>query len=133
MDNHLFNEESYLKMVKLLKIDSRSDAREDLVLIQDILASFHRYVDAVVKGELELSIIDSSDGSQWRNAISQYDQSRHSAHELAIQNVRLLNRLAQNYGIGAVYLGDPDQRHQVAAFCLQVDQFFFQNRRMKLS
>ena len=133
MENRLFNEEPYLQMVKMLKADPRSDAKDDLALIDDIMASFHRYVGAVVKGELELSMTDQTDGSLWRETISQYDQSRYSAHELAIQNTRLLNRLAQNYGLKAVYLGDPDQRHQVAAFCLEVDQFFFQNRRIKLS
>ena len=133
MDNQLFNEASYLQMIKLLKADSRSDAQDDLALIRDIMLSFHNYVDVVVRGELKLSFADSSDGALWREAVSQYDQSRHLAHELAIQNARLLNRLAQNYGLEAVYLGDPDQRHQVAAFCLEVDQFFFQNRRMKLS
>ena len=133
MDNQLFNEASYLQMLKMLKADSRSDAQDDLALIRDIMLSFHNYVDVVARGELKLSFADSSDGALWRDTVSQYDQSRHLAHELAIQNARLLNRLAQNYGLEAVYLGDPDQRHQVAAFCLEVDQFFFQNRRMKLS
>ncbi|MBR1710995.1 MAG: DUF3232 domain-containing protein [Clostridia bacterium] len=133
MKNQLFNEDSYLRLIKILKSSADPDARDDLSLVQDILISFHRYVDAVVRGEQGLSAIDNSDGTVWRDAVSQYDQSRHSAHELAIQNARLINRLADNYKVDPVYLGDLDQRHQVADFCLEADQFFFRNRRMKLS
>lgn len=133
MENQLFNEEAYQNLIRSIRASGTPDSQEDLSLVQDIMISFHRYVDTVVRGELELTTVDSSEGPSWREAVSQYDQSRHSAHELAIQNARLINRLADNYHTEAIYLGDLNQRHQVASFCLEADRFFFQNRRMKLS
>ena len=73
------------------------------------------------------------DGQEYRDAVSQYDGDRHSAHERAISNVKLLNRLADREELSPVFTGDETQRHQVADFCLELDQYLFQNRRMKLS
>ena len=91
-------------------------------------------IDTVVTGETKLLLQGSSlDGQEYRDAITQYDGDRHSAHEKAIGDAKLVNRLAAREGLPPIFTGDETQRHQIADFCLELDQYFFQNRRMKLS
>ena len=98
------------------------------------MQAFHNYVNTVVDGEMKLLLQGSSlDGQEYRDAITQYDGDRHSAHEKAIGDAKLVNRLAAREGLPPIFTGDDTQRHQVADFCLELDQYFFQNRRMKLS
>ena len=98
------------------------------------MEAFHRYVDIVVTGETKLLLQGSSlDSQEYRDAITQYDGDRHSAHEKAIGDAKLVNRLAAREGLPPIFTGDDAQRHQVADFCLELDQYFFQNRRMKQS
>ena len=112
---------------------SDPDSRENKEDLENILCSFHAYVDAVVCGETDLLFFDPTDGQTYRDQVMKYDQNRHGCHETSIINVRVLNRLAARHGIPPVFTGDDTQRHQVAAFCLELDQYFFMNRRMKLS
>ena len=98
------------------------------------MESFHSYVHTVVKNETKFLLQSGNlEGQEYRDAIAQYDGNRHSAHERAISDVMLLNRLAAREGLPPIFTGDDTQRHQVADFCLELDQYFFQNRRIKLS
>ena len=98
------------------------------------MEAFHRYVDTVVTGETKLLLQGSNlDGQEYRDAITSYDGDRHSAHEKAIGDAKLINRLAAREGLPPIFTGDETQRHQIADFCLELDQYLFQNRRMKLS
>lgn len=98
------------------------------------MESFHNYVSTVIKGETRLLLQGSDlDGQEYRDAITQYDGDRHSAHEKAISDVKLLNRLSSRNGLSLVFTGDDTQRHQLADFCLELDQYLFRNRRMRLS
>lgn len=108
-------------------IDSRT-------IVSKYATTFHNYVKTVVDGEMKLLIQGSSlEGQEYRDAIAQYDGNRHSAHERAISDVKVLNRLAAREGLSPVFTGDDTQRHQVADFCLELEEHLFQNRRMKLS
>ncbi len=69
----------------------------------------------------------SSTGGRGRLSLS------NSAHEKAIGDAKLVNRLAAREGLPPIFTGDETQRHQIADFCLELDQYLFQNRRMKLS
>lgn len=109
-------------------------AKDDLDTVEKAMQSFHNYVNTVVGGEMKLLIQGSSlEGQEYRDAIAQYDGNRHSAHEKAIGNAKLVNRLAAREGLPPIFTGDENQRHQVADFCLELDWYLFQNRRMKLS
>ena len=98
------------------------------------MEAFHRYVDTVVTGETKLLLqCNNLDGQEYRDAIRSYDEDRHSAHDKAIGDAILVNRLATRNGLQPVFTGDETQRHQIAEFCLELDQYLFQNRRMILS
>ena len=57
--------------------------------------------------------------------------TRHDAHEAAIENVCLVNRVAELYGAGPLFTGDDQNRPEVADFALDVVVQIFQNRIMK--
>lgn len=78
------------------------------------------------------SVSNISNGAfGYREMITRYDRRRHDAHEEAIANVRLVNRLAEMYGVAQLFTGDDQERLQVADFCLDVTVQIFQNRMMQ--
>lgn len=134
MDMQFFDENALKALIRRFSTSSDPYAREDLDTVEKAMQAFHNYINTVVDGEMKLLIQGGSlEGQEYRDAIAQYDGNRHSAHERAISDVMLLNRLAAREGLPPIFTGDDTQRHQVADFCLELDQYFFQNRRMKLS
>ena len=134
MDNNYLNETALKELIRLLSFSNDPYAHDDLSIVKDAMESFHNYVSTVIKGETRLLLQGSDlDGQEYRDAITQYDGDRHSAHEKAISDVKLLNRLSSRNGLSLVFTGDDTQRHQLADFCLELDQYLFRNRRMRLS
>ncbi len=133
MEKNYLDGASLKKLIHKVTTGIDPESRENQALLGGILPSFHAYVDAVVLGETELLLNPGADGKAYREMVTRYDQARHSCHETAIINVRVLNRLAELYELPPVFLGDSGQRHQVAAFCQELDAYLFANRRMKLS
>jgi len=135
MKAQYLDENALKALINRVSTSSDPNARDDLEIVNKAIESFHNYVNAVVRGERDLLIQCSSlEGQAYRDAISSYDECRHVAHETAIFNVKLLNRLAtQQYNMQPIFTGDDSQRHQVADFCLELDQYLFMNRRIKLS
>ena len=134
MEKQFLNESALKDLIRRLSTSNDPDDRDDFDIVTKAMEAFHNYVDTVVKGETNLLLQGSNlDGQEYRDAITNYDGDRHSAHEKAIGDAKLLNRLAAREGLPPIFTGDETQRHQVADFCLELDQYFFQNRRMKLS
>ncbi len=134
MENNYLNEESLQELLRKVIMGTDSQNKDDQEILNDAIVSFHAYVDTVVHGEIGIQMAGHAlEGQAYRDMISQYDQDRHNSHETAIVNVRVLNRIAILYGLGPVFTGDDTERHQIADFCLEIDQYFFRNRRMKLS
>ena len=134
MDKKYLNEAALKDLIRRLSTSNDPDDREDFDIVAKAMEAFHRYVDTVVTGETKLLLQGSSlDSQEYRDAITQYDGDQHSAHEKAIGDAKLVNRLAAREGLPPIFTGDETQRHQIADFCLELDQYLFQNRRMKLS
>ena len=134
MDMQFFDENALKALIRRFSTSSDPYAREDLDTVEKAMQAFHNYIHTVVDGEMKLLIQGSSlDGQEYRDAITKYDGDRHSAHEKAIGDAMLVNRLATRNGLQPVFTGDETQRHQIADFCLELDRYLFQNRRMKLS
>ena len=134
METRFLDESSLKELIRRLSAGSGPDAREDLDIVAEAMEAFHKYVNAVVVGETNLLFQGNTlEGREYRDAVSRYDGTRHSAHEKAINDAKLINRLAAREGLSPVFTGDDTQRHQIADFCLELDQYLFRNRRMKLS
>ena len=134
MENRFLNETALKELIQKKAADPSADAQDDLKDILDAIKGFHSYVDTVVTKEAELMIEGSSlQGQEYQDKVSRYDQDRHGKHEDAIIGAKVINRIASLCGVDPVFTGDDTQRHQVADFCLELDQYLFRNRRMKLS
>ena len=133
MRKQYLDESALKELVSGITAGIGNQCQDDREALNDILLSFHAYLDTVVRGEAELLMNPHAEGGAYRDLASRYDLERHACHETAIVNVRVLNRLASLYGVSPVFTGDSTQRHQVAEFCLELEQYFFENRRMKLS
>ncbi len=133
MDKKYLDKAALKELIRRIMTGIDPICHQDQETIEAILPSFHAYVDEVVKGETRILLNPQAAGQPFRDMMIQYDQNRHCAHETAIINVRVLNRLADMYDLPPVYTGSSEERHQVAAFCLELDTWLFENRRMKLS
>ncbi len=127
-----FNYDAFVKLADKIKASSSVDAADDLEALNDAVTSFRGYVDKVDAGEQQIKLAAVRfENEEFREMVSRYDRNRHNAHEDAIANVRLVNRLAQIYGVDPLFTGDDQERLQVADFCLDVTIQLFQNRIMK--
>ena len=134
MDMQFFDESALKALICRFSTSSDPYAREDLDTVEKAMEAFHNYINTVVDGEMKLLMQGSSlEGQEYRDVVISYDGDRHSAHEKAIGDAKLVNRLAAREGLPPIFTGDETQRHQIADFCLELDQYLFQNRRMKLS
>ena len=134
MVSRFLNEEALQELIRRITTGIDPQCADDLEALNDAVSSFHVYADTVIRGEIKMALYGHGvEGQPYRDMVSQYDQNRHGCHEAAIINVRVLNRLAALYELDPIFIGDGAQRHQVADFCLELDQYFFRNRRIKLS
>lgn len=133
MENKYLNEEAFKELMDKIMKGTDPDCALDQEALDILLPSFHAYVDVVVRGETKLMLRPQATGAEYRALVSDYDGSRHSCHEVAISSAKALNKLAGDHGVSPVFTGDASQRHEVAAFCLELDQYLFVNRRMKLA
>lgn len=134
MENRYLDEAALGELIRRTASGTDAQAGEDLEILGDAIQSFHAYVDTVVRGETTLLLRGNRlQGAEYREMVSGYDGNRHGCHEAAIISVRVVNRLASAYGLPPVFTGDDTQRRQAAEFCLELDQYLFRNRRMKLS
>ena len=134
MDMQYLNENALKDLIRRLSNSNDPDNKEDIDIVKGAMESFHIYVDTVVKNETKFLLqAGNLEGQEYRDAVLQYDNDRHSAHEKAIGDAILVNRLAARKGLPPVFTGDDAQRHQVVDFCLELDQYLFRNRWMKLS
>ncbi len=125
MKKDFFNHDAYL----LLSEKARGEA-DDLDVIKEAMESFCEYVRVVDDTEVAIRMASFRlEGYDLRQAIENYDKSRRLAHNSAIVNARMINRIAALYAVDAIFTGDYDDRLQVADFCLEVTNALFVNRR----
>lgn len=121
-----FNQESYTILLQKARTVQKEEG--DPEIIRDAVKDCLKYVLTVCEGENRLNTSVDSD----RSMIGDYDSRRHNAHENAISSVAVLNRMAEQYAASAVFTGNIQDRHQVAAFCLELADWLFLNRRKVL-
>ena len=120
-----FSQGAYETLLRKVRTGENPD---DLQIIWDATDDFIQYVRVVSDGESRLNTAASAD----RAMVGDYDAKRHNAHENAISSASVLNRLSGAYENDPVFTGDTVDRHQVAAFCLEIVSYLFENRRRVL-
>ena len=131
MDSRYFDHEAYIQLAEKIKASDSLDAKDDLEALDEAMTSFRVYVEKVDCGEQQIRLAAVRlEGEEYRQMVTKYDQRRHLQHEDAIINVRVVNRLAQMYGVSPLFLGDENDRLQVADFCLDTVIEIFHNRTL---
>lgn len=116
--------EKYQKLVNVYKSD-----HDILAIILDDMAALDSYVHEVYKMETALPVLKTKySGQELRDKRSLYDGSRHLAHERAIMAVKRLNRFSEKAGLKLFFEGDTTDRIQIANFCMQTVNEFFDKR-----
>ena len=90
------------------KIVERYEKDEDVLeLMGQILESFQSYHAAIYKLELQMKLYSHGrmDGDAYRNSIAEMDATRTINHNAVIANVRVLNRIADQYDLPPFYEG----------------------------
>ena len=129
-----FNRKAYNALIeKVSNAAKRGDpeATEDINLIKHAIDSFHGYVQTIDMTETRVKIARyRCETEEFQEIAKEADRARRIAHEAAISNCAILNRVCKFYGIPEnVYLGNTDVRYQVADFCLEVTIALFQAAR----
>ncbi len=127
-----FSVEEYLKLENKIKLKAASgyeDALEDLLLLKKAVLAFAHYVYMVNEEQIETRLASGvKTGEELKNTVAHFDATRHNAHESAIVNSNMLNRIASAYGVEHIFTGDPSNRREVGDFCGQITAWFFENR-----
>ena len=121
-----------MKTINAIIRRTQLDTIRDKYVLNDAMTSFREYVMKVDMGEQQIRLASVKfEGDEYREMLTRYDRTRHDAHETAIANVRLVNRLAELYGVGPLFTGNDQNRLEVADFALDVVVQIFQNRIMQ--
>ena len=127
-----FDSSEYIKLEGAIKnsiSDGDADAADDLRFLKSAVLSFISYVATVGEERIETEFAKGVlKNEEYQRVVSSFDQTRHVAHEQAIVNARLINRMASAYGVKPVFLGDPENRREVGHFCGEFCNWVFINR-----
>lgn len=130
VDKKFFDEAAYNALFEAIRTSSDPDAGMDLDALNSAMESFCDYVDGVDNTELAIKMAYARlEGEELRESVQRYDGLRRQRHEAAIGNVRLVNRLAKMYGVKPLFVGDEQDRLQIADFTLEVVNYLFKNRK----
>lgn len=128
-----FDYDNYLALIAAVGQMTKAgdaDAEEDIGFLTDHFKNFFAYVDGVCRSEVGIHLASGSlDGQAKQDRITELDRMRSKHHDAAIASAAAVNRIAEYYGAGPIYHGDPTVRRQVAAFCMEVVSALFENRR----
>lgn len=115
------------KFVKL--VNSVGDDEDAIDIIKKAMTAFHGYVQAVYQMEVELPFLSlHAKGEDYKERYASLDRERSMKHNTAIASVTPLNRLAEQMGMGPIFIGNPGERLEVAAFCIAVVDEIFHKR-----
>lgn len=110
--------------------DKAASEPDDLQIITDAVSDFTSYVKDVDVGEQQIRLAYATlDGEELRERVANIDARRRSRHETAISSARVLNKMAEIYGVSTIFTGDDSDRLQVADFCLDITVALFENRK----
>ena len=102
-----------------------------LDIIQSDVLALGEYVTEVCSMEFPSILIrEREEGAKLREDLEKCDQDRHNAHERAIMGVKRLNRFAAMKGLPLIYEGDINNRYEIADFCSEVVNEYFDTRTL---
>lgn len=128
-----FDRAAYDKLIAVLaEKEKAGDERADKMFggLKRGLKNCHEYVTTVDMTETQIHCAYArTSGEALRDIITAVDRLRHTSHEACIASVSLINNIAMACGTDPVFIGDVEDRLQVADFCLDVTVQLFETRR----
>lgn len=125
MDNYLALENT----IKQKALSGNEEALDDLGFLKKAVLSFAHYIYMVTEEQIETRLAKGvKSGDEYREISSHFDSTRHNAHEAAIVNAKMLNRIASAYEIAQIFTGDSSDRREIGDFCGEITAWFFGNR-----
>lgn len=128
------NYEAFLKLKDKLFHEASSgsrDAREDIAHVRGCIVTCCEYIKTVDETEYVSSAAKYTEEMQYAAQIAnQQDKSRHFAHEAAIVNVRMLNRICDAYQVDKVFVGNESDRYEIGHFCGEFANMIFRHRTL---
>lgn len=132
----MFNFEGYEKLIlaigeKLKLKPDDENALTEMDIVSRAVKACVEYVSNVDNGENAIrTAYFRHEGEDLRSVIEGIDKSRRIAHENAIACVSMLNRVATLFNhMDVIFIGDINDRLQVADFCLEVTVKLFNERK----
>lgn len=110
-----------------------SDGME-LEMIQSCVRSFHEYHMIIYHMETFLRFRDKDMSiADYQYTLTNYDTRRTNCHNIVIQNIGILNRMAKRYGLDPVYSGivstEKPHRRVLANEVLEYVEYIIKERR----
>lgn len=125
MEKALFNYDAFSTLSKQF-----ADT-DDYEVIEDLVKCCTDYVADVDVGETQIKRVYATlEGDELREAVMNIDRRRRNYHEAAIASCKMINRFAHASGVNDIFVGNIDDRYQVADFCLEITSTLYQNRRL---
>lgn len=119
------------KINEFIRIISKSNDRESLNLMQDVISSASDYVRRVNVLEIGLMVGKyNKEGAEYREYIEKLAKQRSNVHNALMTNVKIINRLCKNNDLAYIYSGNEDDRIQVAEFAQNVVEELFSTRTL---
>ena len=110
-------------------VNAYSKDEDALELIETNMNNLNNYVSAVYAMEVQIQTLRFRlEGDEYREAVTNLDRRRRSAHEAAIAACSILNRLAGLEGVEPLYSGNLEDRNEVAEFCIAIVDDLFHGR-----
>ncbi|MEQ6359529.1 DUF3232 domain-containing protein [Thermoanaerobacter thermohydrosulfuricus] len=123
--------EKFNVLVQRIKDEAGTYWKEDLESVEDSIKQCGRYIKTV--NDMESAITSARfrmEPEDYREYIMNLDRSRKIEHDALIVSVRVLNRLCSMYRVDPIFIGDLENRIEIAEFAKAVVDEMFETRQM---
>ena len=101
--------------------------KREIALIANLLESSQKYIGIVVKQGLLLQVNNGTSDRDILEELANLDKSRSRLHDSLIQQIAIVNRLCEKYGLEPIYKGG-DARRDKGYFALELVNDYFRER-----
>ena len=109
--------------------DVAEEAQEDLEFLRKNVNNCLDYVHTVDTAETRIKTARFRyEAAEYQDIVMNLDRARRVMHEGAIASVAIINRTARIYGTPKIFIGNAEDRLQIADFCLEISVEIFDRR-----
>lgn len=114
----------------LMELVSKLPNADGIMLVRDMITNCGTYVQKVVALEAQIITRLADNPEEYRQRIAEMDKQRSVSHNALISSVKIVNRLCRSVDMPPLFLGNIDNRVDVAEFAADLVKEIFQSRRL---